>query len=181
MVCLPDRKHSAGTPIHTPSLFTRLTRTDNLQLALALARLFQGAPGERDGSFHLADKQALTSVLTFLFGAFLGRIGDKMGAKSRAWLALGTFIQALFTMAAALCIWKSGQPSFADARDTPAWSNALSYVCIGFMSASMGLQGIMGKRVNTQFATTSASSSPLLSHMSYCINVWRSRADDRVV
>ncbi|GJE86774.1 DUF1275 domain-containing protein [Phanerochaete sordida] len=127
---------------------------NTVQLALALARLFQGPPGQRDTSFHLADKQALTSVLTFVFGAFLGRIGDRMGAKTRAWLFLGTFIQTLFTMSAAVTVWKSGQPSTADARSDPAWSNALTYVTIGFMSASMGLQGIMGKRVNTQFATT---------------------------
>lgn len=80
-----------------------------------------------------------------------------MGAKTRAWLFLGTMIQALFTMAAAIAIWKSGQPSTADSRDDPAWTNALAFVTIGFMSASMGLQGIMGKRVNTQFATTSTS------------------------
>lgn len=127
---------------------------NTVQLALALARLFQGPPGQRDTSFHLADKQALTSVLTFIFGAFIGRIGDRIGAKTRAWLFLGTFIQTLFTMAAALCIWKSGQPSTASDRDIPAWTNALSFVTVGFMSASMGLQGIMGKRVNTQFATT---------------------------
>ncbi|PSR87375.1 hypothetical protein PHLCEN_2v5192 [Hermanssonia centrifuga] len=57
-------------------------------------------------------------------------------------------------MSAALCAWKSGQGSVADSRGDPAWSNALTYVAIAFMSASMGLQGIMGKRVNTQFATT---------------------------
>ncbi|KAI0337654.1 hypothetical protein BDW22DRAFT_864793 [Trametopsis cervina] len=127
---------------------------NTVQLALALARLFNGPSGERDTSFHLADKQALTSVLTFIFGAFLGRIGDKIGAKSRLWLFLGTMLQALFTMAAALCIWKSGQPSIADVRSDPAWSNALAFATVGFMSCSMGLQGIMGKRVNTQFATT---------------------------
>lgn len=88
-----------------------------------------------------------------------------MGAKTRAWLFLGTFLQALFTMSAALAIWKSGEGSTADARDDPAWHNALSYVCIGFMSASMGLQGIMGKRVNTQFATTSAC-APLFVYRS---------------
>jgi len=127
---------------------------NTVQLALALARLFQGPSGQRDTSFHLADKQALTSVLTFIFGAFLGRIGDKMGAKTRAWLFLGTMLQALFTMAAALCIWQSGEPSTADVRSDPAWTNALAFATVGFMSCSMGLQGIMGKRVNTQFATT---------------------------
>ena len=120
-------------------------------------RLFQGSPGHRDTSFHLADKQALTSLTTFLFGAFIGRIGDRIGAKSRLWLFLGTFIQALFTMGAAISLWKSGQGSVASSRDVPAWTNAGTYVCLGLISASMGLQGIMGKRMNTQFATTSGS------------------------
>ncbi|TCD62663.1 hypothetical protein EIP91_006585 [Steccherinum ochraceum] len=127
---------------------------NSVQLALALARLFAGPPGHRDTSFHLADQQALTSVLTFVGGAAIGRVGDKMGAKTRAWLCLGTFIQALFTMAAALAVWKSHQGSVAELRGDPAWTNASTFVAIGFMSASLGLQGIMGKRVNTQFATT---------------------------
>lgn len=125
-----------------------------MQLSLALARLFQGPPGQHDTSFHIADKQALTSLTTFLFGAFIGRIGDRIGAKTRLWLFIGTFIQALFTMAAAISLWKSGQGSVASTRDVPAWSNAATYACLGLMSASMGLQGIMGKRLGTQFATT---------------------------
>ncbi|KAF8841085.1 hypothetical protein BDN67DRAFT_902103 [Paxillus ammoniavirescens] len=124
---------------------------NSVQLALAIARLFGGT---HDLSFHLADQQALCSVLSFIFGAFIGRLGDKIGCKTRAWMSFGTFIQTVFTMAAAISIWKSGQGSVADARDDPAWSNTLSFVCIGFMSASMGLQGIMGKRLNTQFTTT---------------------------
>ena len=63
-------------------------------------------------------------------------------------------IQALFTMAAAVTIWQSGQGSIAPNRSSPAWSNTVSFVCLGFMSASMGLQGIMGKKINSQFATT---------------------------
>ena len=64
-------------------------------------------------------------------------------------------------MAAAISLWKSGQGSVASTRDVPAWSNAATYACLGLMSASMGLQGIMGKRLGTQFATTSASLSPV--------------------
>ncbi|KAG0698893.1 hypothetical protein DFH29DRAFT_1081562 [Suillus ampliporus] len=124
---------------------------NSVQLALALARLFNG---QHDHSFHIADQQALCSVLTFILGAFIGRLGDKLGCKTRLWLSLGTFIQTVFTMAAAIAIWKSNEGSVADARDNPAWTNTLSFVCIGFMSASMGLQGIMGKRTNTQFTTT---------------------------
>ncbi|KAA1473103.1 hypothetical protein DENSPDRAFT_222914 [Dentipellis sp. KUC8613] len=127
---------------------------NSVQLALALARLFEGPSGHHDTSFHIADQQALTSVLTFIFGASIGRLGDRMGARTRAWLALGTFIQALFTMAAAICLWKSGQGSVAGFRGDPVWTNASTFACLGFMSASLGLQGIMGKRVNTQFATT---------------------------
>ncbi|ETW76034.1 hypothetical protein HETIRDRAFT_436897 [Heterobasidion irregulare TC 32-1] len=127
---------------------------NSVQLALALARLFQNTPTGHDTSFRLPDQQALTSVLAFILGASLGRIGDRLGPRTRAWLALGTFVQALLTMAAALALWKSGQGSVANARDDPAWTDVRTFVCLAFISASLGLQGIMGKRVNTQFATT---------------------------
>jgi len=125
------------------------------QLALALARLFEGRPGFRDQTFHKADQQALCSLLTFQLGSFFGRIGDKVGPHKRIWLVLGTFFQAVLTMAAAIAFWKSGQPGISNARDEPAWTNALTFVGLGFMSASLGVQGILGKRLNTQFGTTS--------------------------
>jgi hypothetical protein len=131
---------------------SRQYRGNTVQLALALARLF--APGNTDFSFHMPDRQALTSLITFLLGASLGRIGDKIGAKTRLWLTLGTFLQALMTMAAALCIWKGNQTSYAGDRGDPSWTNPLGFAGLGFASASIGLQGIMGKRVNSQFATT---------------------------
>ncbi len=86
-----------------------------------------------------------------------------MGAKTRLWLFLGTLLQTLFTMAAALAVWQSGQGGVADNRGDPAWTNARAFVALGFASASIGLQGIMGKRVNTQFATTGSSKSCLCS------------------
>lgn len=122
-----------------------------------MARLFNGT---HDYTFQLADQQALCSVLTFLFGSFLGRIGDKVGFKTRMWMTVGTLIQTLFTMAAALTLWKSRSGSFTDTRDDPAWTDALTFVTIGFMSASMGLQAIMAKRLNTHFTTTGASFVP---------------------
>jgi hypothetical protein len=125
-----------------------------IQLGLALARLFDGPRGKRDHTFHRADQQALTSLVTFNAGASLGRIGDKMGYATRLWLFLGTFIQALLTMAGAISIYKAHQPSVAAARDEPSWTDARTYVGLGFLSASLGLQGIMAKRLNTQFATT---------------------------
>ncbi|KAF5387492.1 hypothetical protein D9757_006513 [Collybiopsis confluens] len=126
-----------------------------VQLSLALARLFGVGPGGAvDHTFHIADQQALTSLLSFQLGAFIGRIGDRIGAQKRIWLIFGTFLQTLFTMAAALTIWKSGQPGVASDRGDPSWTNALSFVCLAFMSLSLGTQGILAKRLNTQFGTT---------------------------
>jgi len=121
---------------------------------LALARLFEGPPGFRDLSFHKADQQALCSLIAFNLGAFIGRIGDRVGSAKRIWQIAGTFLQALFTMAAAVALWKSGQASIASDRGDPAWTNTLTFVALTFMSASLGLQGIQGKRLNTQFGTT---------------------------
>ncbi|KAF8908601.1 hypothetical protein CPB84DRAFT_1767049 [Gymnopilus junonius] len=124
------------------------------QLALALGRLFQGPPGARDLTFHKADQQALCSLLAFNAGAFVGRISNHYGAHRRLWLIFGTFLQALLSMAGAIAFWKAGQGSIADARDLPVWTNAVSFVGVAFMSASLGVQGNLGKRLNTQFGTT---------------------------
>lgn len=125
------------------------------KLAIALGRLFEGPPGHRDQTFHKADQQALCSLISFIAGSFIGRFGDKIGPTKRIWLMTGCFITTLFTMAAAIAFWKSGQPSIASDRAVPAWTDALSFVGLGFMSASLGLQGILAKRLNTQFGTSS--------------------------
>ncbi|KAF8524480.1 hypothetical protein JB92DRAFT_2806579 [Gautieria morchelliformis] len=124
---------------------------NTIELALALARLFslEQTPGPR---FRVVDRQSLASILAFLVGAFAGRIGDRIGSRTRLWLFLGTVIQALCLLAAGLLLWKTGQPSFS--TEGPTWISVEGYAAIAFASASMGLQGIMGKRVNTQFATT---------------------------
>ncbi|OAX34255.1 hypothetical protein K503DRAFT_803733 [Rhizopogon vinicolor AM-OR11-026] len=127
---------------------------NTIQLPLAVARLLNG---KHDYSLHLVERQALCSLVTFMFGVFIGaRLGDMMGFKTRAWLFMGTFIQALFTMASAILMWEDRERSLADALDNPAWSNTLSFLFTGFLSASMGLQGVMAKRVDTHFSTTVA-------------------------
>ncbi|KAF5383000.1 hypothetical protein D9615_004846 [Tricholomella constricta] len=125
-----------------------------VQLSLAIARLFEGPKGFRDTTFHRPDQQALCSLIAFNLGAFVGRIGDRVGPMKRIWLISGTLLQAFLTMAAALTVWKSGQPSIAPDRGAPAWTNNLTFVSLAFMSASLGVQGIQGKRLNTQFGTT---------------------------
>ncbi|KAL1701691.1 hypothetical protein EV121DRAFT_262819 [Schizophyllum commune] len=126
-----------------------------IQLAVAIARLFEdGLTGVMDHTFHLPDRQALASLIAFNAGAFIGRIGDSIGPKKRLWLVLGTLLQTLFLMGAALALWKSGQGSIASDRGDPAWTNVRTYVALVLMSASLGLQGIQAKRLNTQFGTT---------------------------
>ncbi|KAJ3552493.1 hypothetical protein NM688_g4122 [Phlebia brevispora] len=118
-----------------------------IQMAIAIGRLFY------DPSFQLADKQAAVSLVAFVIGASFIRIGDRMGSSTRAWMCLGTILQALCTMAAALCAWKCGELLPATRAD-PGWSNILAFAAIGFISASLGLQAIMAMRVKSPFGTT---------------------------
>ncbi|TRM64894.1 hypothetical protein BD626DRAFT_490277 [Schizophyllum amplum] len=122
-----------------------------IQLAVALARLFERGA---DKAFHLPDRQALASLIAFNAGAFIGRLGDWIGPKKRLWLVFGTFLQTLFLMGASIVLWTSGQGSIASDRGAPAWTNLRAYVGLVFMSASLGLQGIQAKRLNTQFGTS---------------------------
>jgi hypothetical protein len=129
------------------------------QLALALARTIEDHTDGRNGTFLLPDRLALASLMTFVLGVFFGaKIGDRIGAKTRGWLCLGTLIQALFTTAAAFAIWQSGQGSIMTSRGGIMWWNAKAYIALSFICASLGLQAVMAKRLNTQFGTTSQCS-----------------------
>lgn len=94
------------------------------------------------------------SLLSFLLGTSLGRVGDWWGNKRRDWLVFATMFQGLFCLGGSLATLYSGEPSIAESRAEPAWQNALGLTAMGMISASLGLQGYVGKRVNTQFATT---------------------------
>lgn len=59
------------------------------------------------------DQQAFCSLLAFLLGTTLGRVGDMIGAKRRTWLVVSSFIQVLMAMAGALCAHYSGESSYA--------------------------------------------------------------------
>jgi len=129
---------------------------NTIQLALAISRLFTG-PYPRMIGFQEADQQALCSLLSFLLGAFIGRIGDWWGSRKRGWLIVGTLIQAGMTLAACLCAlysYSGAQSSFAGARGAPTWTDPLGFAALGFASASMGLQAHLGTRLGSQFATT---------------------------
>ncbi|KAJ7089225.1 hypothetical protein B0H15DRAFT_908044 [Mycena belliarum] len=120
------------------------------QIALAFARM----TGGHKFGFTLADGQAVVSLIAFNLGAFIGRIGDRVGPQTRAWLFSGTLVQAIFILIAGICIQQSGQDSVAIGRGVPSWTSELTTVGLALMAASLGLQGIMGKRLNTHFSTT---------------------------
>ncbi|KAF7323662.1 hypothetical protein MKEN_00587000 [Mycena kentingensis (nom. inval.)] len=124
------------------------------QLALAVARIL-GTTNPADRVLLPADILALTSLLAFNFGAFTGgRIGDRIGAQTRAWLVSGTLLQAALTFGAGLCVQLSGEESVSAGRGTPAWTSLLSSVAMGLMAASLGVQGVIGKRLGTNLSTT---------------------------
>lgn len=123
-----------------------------MQLAAALARLFSGP--DRSTTFHQADRLATASICSFLFGAFLGQIGDRIGPKKRLWVCGATMLQAGFMMGACVCVLVAHEPSYATDRGFVSWTDALGYVTICFTSASMGLQGIVAKRLNSHYGTT---------------------------
>ncbi|TRM60330.1 hypothetical protein BD626DRAFT_407694 [Schizophyllum amplum] len=138
-----------------PSLYGVAFQSGNTaQLAIAIARLWEG----HTKAFLMADKQALTSLLTFVLGGLFARLFERMGPRSRGWLWLGTMLQALLTMAAGVAGWKSNQgyPGISDDRFQagPAWDDAVSFICLGFISASMGLQGIQAISVAVPLTTT---------------------------
>lgn len=82
------------------------------QLGIAIARNFDPL-STRTYHFMKPDQQAFVSLLSFLAGTSLGRIGDKIGPKRRTWLVLATFMQCLMTMAGALCAHFGGESQFA--------------------------------------------------------------------
>ncbi|KAI6131447.1 hypothetical protein EDD16DRAFT_1469738 [Pisolithus croceorrhizus] len=124
---------------------------NTIQLSIAIGRLLDKQP---DHLYRIVDRLALTSLLSFILGGFVGRIGERVGRSTRIWLVCGTLLQALLTMGAAIALWKSHMPWYAAPDSGPIWTSALAFLAYGFMSASMGLQGVMAKRLNTQFSTS---------------------------
>ena len=82
------------------------------QLGLALARTF-ASPPERTYGFQKYDQQAFVSLVAFLGGATIGRIGDRMGNRKRSWMLVSSCIQVLFAVAASLCAHFCGQSGVA--------------------------------------------------------------------
>ena len=132
---------------------TAFATGNTVQLAAAIARLFSG-PDRDSGRFHPADRLALCSLISFVLGASLGQIGDRIGPKTRLWTMGATALQAGMMAGAFIAIIVSNQASFATDRGDVSWSDAPGLVGLGLMSAGMGLQGIVAKRLHSHYGTT---------------------------
>lgn len=65
-----------------------------------------------------------------------------------------TALQSGFLMAAYIALTYANAASYASDRGDLAWHSARAFIALGFMSASLGMQGIVGKRLNTHYGTT---------------------------
>ena len=131
------------------------------QLAIALAKLIELNLSSKPlyHAFSETQQQALCSLLAFMFSAALfGRIGDIIGTHKRYWLVLCSLISTLFTLIGTIAIWLSHSNAIATNRGTPAWTNVLTLVGVGFMSSSVGVQGVQAKKLGTHFGSTSMRS-----------------------
>ncbi|TXT04844.1 hypothetical protein VHUM_03927 [Vanrija humicola] len=140
------------------SFTTHLSRpgfqTGNVaQLAIAMARTFD-PPQTRTFTFMKGDQQALTALVSFWLGTSLGRIGARIGPKRRAWLVSTSLVQIVCAVIAAVLAHFSGEGAYANGRDHPSWSTPMGMAALAFLSASLGLQGIVGKRIGSPMNTT---------------------------
>lgn len=146
----------------TGSVISRILG-NTIQLGLSLSNAFSGP---NRGHLRLQDAQALTSLLAFLMGTMIARLGDITktpvkginfgSAKSRGWLAVSTCLQALLTTGAAICaIYAYEAPGgmHGDRRAEPSWTNVAGFATLAFCSASMGVQALAGTRLGSHFAT----------------------------
>ncbi|EAU81392.2 hypothetical protein CC1G_05222 [Coprinopsis cinerea okayama7 len=106
-----------------------------------------------------AEQLAACSIFSFVLGTFLfGRIGDRIGTHKRGWLVFGTLFQALLTLASAITFRLLEQePSIPPtiASLNPLTTVSLKYFFgIACLSMSLGVQGIMARRLATAFSTT---------------------------
>ncbi|TXT12634.1 uncharacterized protein COLE_03044 [Cutaneotrichosporon oleaginosum] len=123
------------------------------QLAIAMARNFD-PPATRTRGFQKGDQQALTALATFWLGTSLGRIGARVGNTRRAWLVTSSILQMLMAAIAALLAHYSGESPYAADRAHPSWASPMGMGALAFLSASLGLQGIVGKRIGSAMNTT---------------------------
>ncbi|KAH6891868.1 hypothetical protein BKA70DRAFT_1119373 [Coprinopsis sp. MPI-PUGE-AT-0042] len=132
------------------------------QLSLAFARglqsLMKGKPIPPDfgvAELNPAEQHALCSILAFFVALFVfGRIGDRIGTHRRSWLFGGTLLQAVLTMIGAYTFHSIDLevPAFGMVPTLP--TTVRYFLGIACLSASLGVQGFMARRLATQFSTT---------------------------
>lgn len=86
-------------------------------------------------------------------------------------------VQCACTAIAGVLIWQSGSSDIAPDSMHAAWQNTLTFVSLGFISFSMGLQGGMARALNTPFGATGESYNHVFSTHHDSILLLRSRVN----
>lgn len=135
--------------------------TDFEQISLAIARLIESTfLTPKTGVFintlltlPKSDQASTCSLTAFLLGlATFGRLGDRIGSHKRGWLVAGTLIQAALTLCSAYAFWQIERRPLVSIA---ALDTVQHFIGVACLSASLGVQGIMARRLGTQFSTTS--------------------------
>lgn len=130
------------------------------QISLAIARLIESTfLTPKTGVFintlltlPKSDQASICSLTAFLLGlATFGRLGDRIGSHKRGWLVAGTLIQAALTLCSAYAFWQIERRPLVSIA---ALDTVQHFIGVACLSASLGVQGIMARRLGTQFSTT---------------------------
>lgn len=100
------------------------------------------------------EAQAACSLLAFIVAIFVfGFIGDRVGTHKRGWLVGGTLLQALLTLGSTLAFLRI-ERDYVHISGIFAPLSAAHLIGIACLSASLGVQGFMARRLSTQFSTS---------------------------
>ncbi|KAH8828537.1 hypothetical protein DL96DRAFT_1709818 [Flagelloscypha sp. PMI_526] len=150
----------------TYSIWSGFMTGNYTQLINAIPRLFQT---DAPHTFRLVDRQALVCLLAFFLGALFGHpkaLLNQRSPTSRFWLIFSTAIQALCTAAASVLIWTSRSGTIATDSLHEVWQNRWTFVALGFISFSLGLQGVVARGLNTPFGATVVLTSTFVELLS---------------
>ncbi|KAK9898633.1 hypothetical protein P389DRAFT_36432 [Cystobasidium minutum MCA 4210] len=127
---------------------------NTVQTAAAIARTMYD-PRNTLHHFRANDWQALCSLLSFVIACQVGgRFHFRLSRTSRIWIMSSVFVQMLLTIGAAVAAFYTDGPTFNLSRENPSFHNTAGFLMIALLSASMGLQGVVGESLGSGFTAT---------------------------
>ncbi|KAH8922663.1 hypothetical protein BT69DRAFT_220979 [Atractiella rhizophila] len=137
---------------------------NTVQLSITFSRLWCSKEICPGSMFPYTDSLALCSLLSFILGSTLAHISLRR-PKRRIWLVGATVFQAILLGVSSVLATYSGGELMGGSNDLgvdgKGWTDSYGFVAMAFGSMSMGLQGGVAKRLNTDYAASAFP--PLLS------------------